>query len=99
MGVDKEGSAKDGVHGRVQRTGSEGSDSEGDQRRSNQAVEGPVVGAMGRRRGRNRSRVVHYKMSLDGIEIGGECALRRLYPACASFVRSFNSYLCPQRAL
>ena len=57
--VDKDGGAKDGVHGRVERTGRKRCDGKRDQGRSNDAVHCPVVGAVRWGRGRYGCRVIY----------------------------------------
>ena len=47
MGVEEEDTAEDGVESRVERTGSEGSDRQGDEAGGEETLEGPVVRAVG----------------------------------------------------
>lgn len=54
VGVDEDGGGEDGVHGGVERASGEGSDGQGNKTGGDDTVEGPVVGTMGRRGGRNR---------------------------------------------
>ena len=47
MGVEEEDTAEDGVESRVERTGSEGSDGQGDEAGGEETLESPVVGTVG----------------------------------------------------
>lgn len=58
VGVDEETGAENGVEGRVQGTSSEGSDSQGGDTSSEEALEGPVVRTVGGVGLRNGGRVV-----------------------------------------
>ena len=57
--VEENGRAQDGVHGRVERAGGEGSDGEGDERSGEEALKSPVVGAVGGVGGRDGSGFVN----------------------------------------
>lgn len=56
--MDQQGSAEEGVEGRVKRAGGEGSDRERYEASSDSPIEGPVVVAVRRGRGRDGSWVV-----------------------------------------
>lgn len=58
VGVDQDHGAQDGIHRRVQRPRGEGGEGEGDQTRGDDTLESPVVGAVRRRRRRDRCGVV-----------------------------------------
>ena len=59
VAVDEDGGAQQGIHAGVQRPGSERSNRQGHQAGRKQALEGPVVRAMGRARVGYRGGIVH----------------------------------------
>lgn len=59
VGVDEDGGGEDGVHCRVERAGGKRSDGQRNKTGGDDTVEGPVVGAMGRRGRGNVDGVVH----------------------------------------
>lgn len=70
MGVEEEDAAEDGIEGGVQRTRGEGGDGQGDEAGGEEALEGPVVGAVGGAGLRNGGRVVDCESVSLSCEVG-----------------------------
>jgi hypothetical protein len=72
--VEEDRAAEDGVHGRVKGAGGEGGDSKRDKTGGNEALEGPVVGAVGGAGSGNGSWVVDLSGRLACEAQGGDDA-------------------------